>query len=288
MTKNSNHIWKLGMFVIIGVLFFTVTIYFIGKTQNLFGYTFHLNANFKNVSGLKVGNNVRLSGINIGTVKSIEFVSDSLVKVNFVIQDEVQKYIKTDAMASIGSDGLMGDKVLTISPGSSSKKVVKDNNYISSSKAVEMEDMMKSVKASVDNVKIISKQLAQFSYKINNNDGLLSKIMTDASFANKLDKTMTNLESSTNDFAGFSKNINNKNNVLSKLTNDVKLAKSVDSTIINIENASKGLNEIEEAAKHNFLLRGYFNKKEKAELKKEKAATKKADSTKVNSQKKVN
>lgn len=270
MTKNSNHIWKLGMFVIIGVLFFTVTIYFIGKTQNLFGATFELNTNFKNVSGLNVGNNVRLSGINIGTVKSIEFVSDSLVKVSFIIQDEVQKYIKTDAMASIGSDGLMGDKVLTISPGSKSKKVVKDNNYILSSKAVEMEDMMKSVKSSVDNAEIISKQLAKFSYKINNNDGLLSKIMTDASFANKLDKTMTNLESSTNEFAVFSKNMTNKNNVLSKLTNNEKLGKSVDSTIINIQSATKKIIEIEEAAKNNFLLRGYFNKKEKAELKKEK------------------
>ena len=276
MTKNSNHIWKLGMFVIIGVLFFTVTIYFIGKTQNLFGGTFELNTNFKNVSGLNVGNNVRLSGINIGTVKSIEFVSDSLVKVSFVIQDEVQKYIKTDAMASIGSDGLMGDKVLTILPGFKSSQIVKDNSFILSSKAIEMDDMMKSVKASVDNAKIISQQLALFSYKINNNDGLLSKIMTDASFSNKLDKTMTNLESSTNEFAVFSKNMTNKNNVLSKLTNNEKLGKSVDSTLINIESATKKIIEIEEAAKNNFLLRGYFNKKEKAASRKQKELEKAA------------
>ncbi len=95
---------------------------------------------------------------------------------------------------------------------------------------------MKSVKVSVDNAQIISNQLALFSYKINNNDGLLSKIMTDASFANKLDKTMANLEISSNEFAGFSRNFNNKNSVLSKLTNDEKLGKSVDSTIINIQN----------------------------------------------------
>ncbi|MGL2964265.1 MlaD family protein [Flavobacterium sp. RSB2_4_14] len=282
MTKNSNHIWKLGMFVIIGIVFFAITIYFIGKTQNLFGATFQLNANFKNVSGLKVGNNVRLSGINIGTVKSIEFVSDSLVKVNFVIQDDVQKYIKTDAMVSIGSDGLMGDKVLTISPGSKSTKVVEDNTYILSSKAVEMEDMMKSVKVSIDNAKIISQQLAEFSYKMNNNDGLLSKLLTDKSFANKLDNTMVNLETSSNEFSNFSKKMNNKNNVISKLVDNEKLGKSVDSSIINIQNASKGLNEIEEAAKKNFLLKGYFNKKEKAALKKqkelEKTANKKNDS----------
>ena len=58
-----------------------------------------------------MGNNVRFSGINVGTVSEIELVNDSSVVVVLVIQEEVQKYIKTDAMASIGSDGLMGDKV---------------------------------------------------------------------------------------------------------------------------------------------------------------------------------
>jgi phospholipid/cholesterol/gamma-HCH transport system substrate-binding protein len=118
MTQNSNYKYKLGMFVVIGLAVFIVTIYFIGKCKYMFGSTVLLNAKFKNVSGLKEGNNVRFSGIDVGTVKSIEFVSDSAVVVNFIVQKEVQKFIKVDANASIGSDGLMGDKVLTISPGS--------------------------------------------------------------------------------------------------------------------------------------------------------------------------
>ena len=160
MKKNTTYIWKLGMFVIIGLVLLIITIYFIGKNKNLFGSTFQLNAKFKNVSGLNIGNNVRFSGINIGSVKEIEFISDSCVVVKLVIKEEVQQYIKTDAVASIGSDGLMGDKVLTISPGTASNKIVQDNTTIASMQAVEMEDLMKSVKVSVDNAKIITGEIA--------------------------------------------------------------------------------------------------------------------------------
>ena len=91
MTQNSNYTWKLGMFIILGVVLFMVSIYFIGNNKNLFSSTFQLKSYFKNVSGLKEGNNVRFSGINVGTVKDIEFISDSSVVVNLVIKQEVQQ-----------------------------------------------------------------------------------------------------------------------------------------------------------------------------------------------------
>ena len=68
MNKESGYQWKLGMFVIIGLALFVTTIYFVGKQKNLFGSTFELNSKFNSVNGLEVGNNVRFSGINIGTV----------------------------------------------------------------------------------------------------------------------------------------------------------------------------------------------------------------------------
>lgn len=299
------------MFVILGLALFMITIYFIGSNKNLFGSTFHLKSQFKNVSGLKEGNNVRFSGINVGTVKDIEFISDSAVVVNLIIKEEVQKYIKTDAIASIGSDGLMGDKVLTISPGTSSNKTVSDNSTIRSVKAVELEDLMKGLRKSVDNAEIITLQLSEFSTKINKGKGALNKVLTDEEFAksidkmvlnlklssdeflvfttnmndkngtlsklmndpkytNSIEKTLNNLEKSSNEFNVFTKKLNNDKGILSKLVGDQRLATSLDSSLINIEKASKNIIEIEEAAKHNFLLRGYFKKKEKA-LEKKKA-----------------
>ena len=255
------------MFVILGIALFIFTVYFIGKNKNLFGSTFNLKTQFKNVSGLKIGNNVRFLGINIGTVDDIQFVSDSSVVVNLIVKEDMQKFIKTDAKATIGSDGLMGDKVLTISPGINSTIVVKDNDAIASNQSVEMEDLMKGLKKSVDNAEIITNQLAMFTTKMNDNDGTLSKLMSDKKLANSISNTLTNLESSSNEFSSFTKKMNNKDGVLSKLVNDEKLGKSVDSTISN-------LNETVKAAQNNFLLKGYFNKKKKAAAKKKKEAEK--------------
>jgi phospholipid/cholesterol/gamma-HCH transport system substrate-binding protein len=275
--KGSN--WKLGMFVLIGLVLFIVTIYFVGKQQNLFGSTIHLKSQFKTVGGLKVGNNVRFSGINVGTVDEIHLVTDSSVVVVLVLQKDVQKFIKTDAIASIGSDGLMGDKVLTISPGTSSSKIVEDDDFIASKAALEMEDLMKSVKTSVDNAGLITGELAKFTSNMNNENGALSRLMNDQELANSLNKTLVNLESSSNQFSKFTTSMNNGKGALSKLVTDEKFARKLDSTMSNLESGTKGLSENMEAAKDNFLLRGYFNKKKKAEAKKQEDLKKAQEST---------
>jgi phospholipid/cholesterol/gamma-HCH transport system substrate-binding protein len=241
MEKQSGYTWKLGMFVTIGLLLFILAIYFIGKQKNLFGSTFHITSQFKTVSGLEVGNNVRFSGINIGTVEEIKLINDSSVVVRLVIKDDVREFIKTDARASIGSDGLMGDKVLTISPGVSSRKVIENNGQIASIDGIEMQDIMKSVKKSVDNVGIISDELATFSHSMNTGNGALARLVRDDKMANSVSNTLSNLETGTK---GFSDNM--------------------------------------EAAKSNFLFKGYFKKKEKEkEKKKEEAKEKKEEQEKA-------
>ncbi len=269
MNKESGFTWKLGMFVIIGLVLFVGTIYFVGKQKNLFGSTFHLKAQFKTVSGLKEGNNVRFSGINVGTVDGIELITDTSVMVDLVIKKEVQQFIKTDAVAGIGSDGLMGDKVLTISPGTGTNSPVKNNAIISSKSAVEMSDVMNSLKTSVDNAGIITAQLAQFSYKMNNGNGALNRLINDEGFGNSLKGTLTNLQASTNQFAKFTTNLNNG-----------ALSNKLDSTMSNLQAGTKGLSDNMDAVKHSFLLRGYFKKQKKADAKKQAALNKQAVLTK--------
>ncbi|WP_188050652.1 MlaD family protein [Flavobacterium sp. GP15] len=269
MKKESGYQWKLGMFVIIGLVLFVGTIYFVGKQKNLFGSTFELYSKFNSVSGLEIGNNVRLSGINIGTVDDIDFLNDTLVIVRLVIKDEVRQFIKKDAIASISSDGLMGDKVLVISAGKKSNVIVEDKDQIASKRAIEMDDLMVSVKKSVDNAAVITAELAQFSYNMNNGNGALSKLISDEQFGNSIKGTILNLEKSTTEFKRFTVNMNNGKGALSKLVGDERMGKSVDSSLTNVKTATKGLNEVIEAAKHNFLLRGFFKKKKKEEEKKQ-------------------
>ena len=71
MKKNTSNKIRLGIFVSLGIVVFILGIYFIGERQQLFRSTFRLSGVFKDVAGLQAGNNVRLSGINVGTVENI-------------------------------------------------------------------------------------------------------------------------------------------------------------------------------------------------------------------------
>ena len=277
MQKESGFTWKLGMFVIIGLALFIAAIYLVGRQKNLFGSTFRLNAQFKTVSGLKVGNNVRFAGITVGTVDEITLITDTSVEVHLLIKKEVQKFIKSNATVGIGSDGLMGDKVITITPGTFTKNAVKDNDMILSRKSIEMEDVMSSVKTSVDNAGIITAQLAQFSYKMNNGNGALSKLMTDQEFSQNIKNTLVHLQTSSSEFAKFTAKMNNGKGALSKMVSDEKFGKTLDSTMANLQAGTKGLSENMEAAKSNFLLKGFFKKKKKAEAKKAQQLKKEQD-----------
>ena len=322
MRKERGSNWKLGLFVITGLVLFAGTIYFVGKQKNMFGSTFHLIAHFKSAGGLKEGNNVRFSGINIGSVNTI-LLTDTIVIVELMIRKEVQAFIKSDATASIGSDGLMGDKVLTINPGTTGTDYVKDGDMILTKKPIDMDDIMASLKTNVDNASIISTQLAEFTYKMNNGNGLLAKVMDDNAFANSLETTLTNLQgsseqfskfavmmnngkgpmatlmtdegmagnikqtvanlqTSSNEFVAFSAKMNSDKGVLSKLVTDEKVGNTLDKTLLNLEGATQKLDENMEALQSNFLLRGFFKKKEKAKLK---ADEKKAADAKIISDK---
>ena len=91
----------------------------------------------------------------------------------------------------------MGDKVLTISPGTIGHSAVKNDDIIVSKNAIEMEDVMLSAKTSVDNAGIITAQLAEFTTKMNTGNGALSKLISDEKFSNSLQSTLVNLQTAS-------------------------------------------------------------------------------------------
>ena len=194
MKKNTSYVFKLGMFVTVGLLLLVAAVYVIGSQKNLFNPTFRVKTIFKNVSGLKIGSNVRFSGINIGTVDFIQIETDTSVKVEVIIQKEVQKFIRKDSRASIGSEGLMGDKILIITPGSSEEQQAVENDFLISEAPIDMDEIMASVKVSAENLEIITDQMAAITYNINHGNGAISKLIKDDRFANSINNTMSNLE----------------------------------------------------------------------------------------------
>src|SRR4030065_2015397 len=136
---------RLGLFIAGGFMLFVIAIFIIGKQKNLFNPVFKLTTTFYNVSGLEVGSNIRFSGINVGTVDNIKIINDSTVHVNMLVQKDVQKFIKTDGMVLIGSEGIIGDRVLIITQGSSETKSVKNRQFLASVEPIETDAIMESL-----------------------------------------------------------------------------------------------------------------------------------------------
>jgi phospholipid/cholesterol/gamma-HCH transport system substrate-binding protein len=225
---------RLGLFITAGLVLFVLAIFLIGRQKNLFDPVIELKSNFHNVSGLQVGNNIRFSGINIGTVDNIDIVNDSTIQVDMLIKKSVQQFIKTDCRVTIGSEGIIGSRILVISQGSAAGQIVKNGSFLSSVEPIETDAIISSLSVTTENLQIISGQVAEIMFKINNGNGTLSRLIEDSA---------------------ISENINQM--------------------IINLKKSSKGLDENMEAAKSNFLLRGYFKKKEKEEEKARKELEKK-------------
>lgn len=221
--KTQKFKIRLGLFVAGGLALFVMGIFIIGKQQNLFNPIFKITTSFYNVSGLQVGNNIRFGGINVGIVDDIKIINDSTVSVDMFIKKEIRQFIRSDCKVALGSEGLIGDRILIVSQGSNNAPLVKNGQYLASIEPVETDAILASVQITAYNAEIITNQLAEIMLNINNGEGTIGRLIRDSTFADNLSKTMLNLRKS-----------------------------------------SKGLNENMEAAKDNFLLKGYYRRKEKA------------------------
>jgi phospholipid/cholesterol/gamma-HCH transport system substrate-binding protein len=204
MKKNVNKKIGLGIFVCVGLLFFIAGIYYIGKKQQMFNETFRISGIFKDVRGLQVGNNVQFCGINVGIVEEISIQTDTTVKVDLLINEDARKFIHKNASAIIGSDGLMGNKILSIVPGTAGEKVIEDNDYIRTPLPVNMDEILVKLKVTGDNAAKITGDLAVIMDNIRSGKGTIGKLFMDSTFAVNLDKTVVNLKQGAN---GFSQNM---------------------------------------------------------------------------------
>ena len=277
---------RLGLFVAGGLALFVLAIFIIGKQKNLFNPVIRLSTNFHNVSGLQVGNNIRFSGINVGTVDKITIMNDTTVNVTMLIKEDVGQFIKSDCEVTIGSEGLIGDRLLIISPGSTDAKLAKGGQQLASVEPVETD-------AIIANLQVTSRQFEDIVVKVNSGRGTLGRLIHDTIIAENLNQTILNLKKSSkglgetmeatqNNISAimsslqvisgnteiFSKQlgetmvqINSGHGTLGRLIQDTIIAENFNKTIINLQKSSKGLDENMEALKHSFLLRGYFNRK---------------------------
>jgi len=192
-SESTKFKQKLGLFMVAGFVIFLALIFLIGRQKNLFNPVVELTTTFKNVSGLSVGNIVRFSGINVGSVGNIEIVNDTTVRVAMVVEKQVQRFIKSDSRITMGSEGIIGDRILTITQGSVTEPSVKNGDVLASIEPVETAAIINSLSVTAGNFEIISDQLAEIMIRINNGEGTIGRLIQDSVVSENINEMIINL-----------------------------------------------------------------------------------------------
>lgn len=250
MNTKSNHTIRLGIFVLAGLLFLILLLYMIGRNQNLFGKTFILKAHFQNVQGLVVGNNVRYAGIEAGTVKRISILNDSLVEVSMIVEKDMQPFIRNNSVAYIGSDGLMGNKVINISPSRSAAPLVKENDVLPIREMVDMDDMLRTLNNTNNDIALIAGNLVTTTARINNSDALWS-LLNDKSLPQNIRASAANIKTATahttemvNDLQAFITDAKNGKGLLGIVLKDTQFARNLTETAAKLKQVANRTDEL--------------------------------------------
>ena len=227
---------RLGAFIFLTLAVLASGVFFIGGKEYLFGSTYQLKAQFDNVAGLAAGANVLVGGVTSGTVESITLPHKPREKVTVVMKLDrsTHEIVKRDSVASIETEGLLGNQYLAISFGSERQPDVKDGEVIESEPPLLMADMLKraseildSSQVAVRNTTEATAHLNSVSAKIDSGKGTVGALVNDKDLYNNLQQSTATLHE----------------------------------TMLQAQTGVTDFQENMEALKHNFLLSGYFKKR---------------------------
>ena len=232
---------RLGIFVLAGTVFLIFVLYMIGDKRSLFDSTIRVIAKFKNANGLTEGNSVRFSGINIGTVESVNIVSDSLVQVDMRINEDIIKHIKKNSIASIGTDGLMGNKLVNILSVSEKVSSIEEGDELVTYRPFETTEMLKTLNITNENIRLISEDLKKITSKVNNSNSLWN-LLSDSALGLDVKKAILNIKNTgeksymaADNLAVLVSNVKTGSGLLGALTVDTSLSYKLRQSLIKIE-----------------------------------------------------
>lgn len=240
MQATSGQKLRTGIFTLGGIIILLAALFAIGSKKDMFTRTFVVNGYFRNVGGLQVGNSIRYSGIDIGSVTDISVMNDTTIKVAMKVREKIHPFLKTDATASIGSDGLMGDKLINISAGNAGQTIVKDGDVLRTVPPVEFDKILDRINNVAANAEEITSSLAGIAHQVSAGKGSIGRLIYSDSLERGLEHTIS----------------------------------SAHQTVKTANEGAQGFKENMDAMKHNFLLKGYFKKQQKKERKMERKAEK--------------
>ena len=293
---------RLGLFVFVGTALLIVSVFMLGNKEKLFVNTIQMKAYFNQIEGLKNGAPVRLSGYGIGSVSNLSLAPDTSgrVEVTLNIEKDLMHFIRLDSEASIATEGLVGKKIVAITPGSPNEPMLKDGAVIKSKDPVNIGAIIEETQEIMSNLTSLTSGLSEIVAKVNNGEGTIGKIVNDEELYNSavqitqsadkslnsvtgrmeeisdvminlgkgFEDVLTNVDSVVADVKMMTRSINEGEGILNSLLNDKSMNDSVLVMLNNLVETSESVSlgasrfaENMEALKHNWLFKAYFEER---------------------------
>ncbi|WP_338876431.1 MlaD family protein [Spirosoma sp. SC4-14] len=271
-TESNKRSVVVGIFVLLGIVIFVAGVFVLGGQQKRFTKSIRLIAVFKDVAGLKAGNNVWFSGVKVGTVKRVSILSNSQVEVDMDVEQSSQQYIRQDATATISSDGLIGNKIVVLAGGTNSHPEVEDGDRLQTLAALSSDQIMETLQENNNNLLRVTKDFKELVGNLRKGKGTVGAVLTDSLVANHFKRAMENLERAsenttriTGSVSQFAAKLNNKGTLANELVTDTTVfrrlsrsaarfesaANTAEKTVTNLNRSSDNLHRASEKLNNN-------------------------------------
>lgn len=302
MKLSKAPVARTGLFILICFGLLVIGVFVIGDKQKLFSNTYTYYAKFRDISGLKEGAQVQMQGINVGSVSTIELPKkpgDSVILNIYVVKDALA-LLRVDSRASVVTEGLVGNKAISISVGNPEMAALKPESTIIGTSGIELSSIIDTVTSVVANTNRLLSNVNQLVGGINEGKGTLGSLLTKDDLYKELTSTIAStnalmkgiggtvgsanatlnavteeVQRSSHAVSDLLEQISHGKGSIGKLLNDSSLYESLGQSmkaltssvyevkdILNKMSRTAGnAEEFTDALKHNFLVKGYFEDK---------------------------
>ena len=233
---------RLGIFIFFATVFLVIVILLIGNKESLFVDTITVRTYFPGIEGLKSGAPVRLSGYDIGSVSNIELAPDTTgrVEVTMRIDNDVIHFIRLDSEAMIETEGLVGKKIVTITPGSSESEIISNNGVIRAKTPVSITEIIGESQAVMQYMKELTKEFSEIMAKVNEGEGTIGKLINDDRL---YESTVTITKSADESLNAITKRVGDVSDFLIEISGGFgSIVSNIDSTVADVKHLVASVN----------------------------------------------
>lgn len=227
---------KVSLVITLALLALFITVFFAGNIEDLFSPKVQINAQIKDVRGLRKGSPVWISGIEVGSVKSIDLHPEYGTLVTMFINSNAAKFIKKDSKASVLTMGLLGNKYVELSNGSPQAEIIKPGDVLEGATQLEIQDIVNASLVSLGKVTDFIRKLENFIDKIDKSEGTIAKFLTDPAL-------YTNVQEATKTISVLLRDIKESQGTMKKLIEDPALYDKLLNTASSMEEFTRKINE---------------------------------------------